>query len=254
VVGHLQLEQVRIDGGISSAEQSSKAALVDTSHPRRGFGAANSSAAETIDDPAVPGLAIGQLGQWGMNMRKNASRIGAGLLASLLMVLGYAGTADAARPLRTLTMDELAPQPADDLVVAGGVRFDFKINGEDSFDATYGSGGPGSTVFVQDPSLEGNTAGVLRVSFAQPTTVVRFGVALSASGPFEDAVTVQVYNPGGHLKTTLTLDTASPPESFTEAGFVYQGGAISSIAVSFRSGVADRFAFDNLTFRTPPHA
>jgi hypothetical protein len=186
-------------------------------------------------------------------LRRRARRTAAGVLAGVLILLGLSDTADARRQLLTLTMDELTPQPADDLVVAGGVRFDFKINGADSSDATYGSGGPGTTAFVQDPSLEGNAAGTLTVSFSHPTTVVRFGVALASFGTFNDAVTVRVYNPGGHLKTTVVLDTTSPV-SFSEAQFVHNGSAVGRIVVSFDSSVAPRFAFDNLTLRAPPRA
>jgi hypothetical protein len=73
-------------------------------------------------------------------------------------------------------------------------------------------------------------------------------VASSSGG----SVTVRVYNPGGHLKRTIVLQTQSLG-SFPEAQFAYQGGAIGKIAVSFGNTEA-RFAFDNLTFRAPPHA
>jgi hypothetical protein len=190
---------------------------------------------------------MGVTGQGGMTVRKNVIKTTVGVLASLLVLLGLSGTADAKRQLLTLTFDERPPQPADGVVGPGGARFDFKINGVDSFDATYGGFGPGTTNFVEDPSIEGNTSGVLTVSFAQPTTVVRFGVAALSGGP----VTVRVYNPGGHLKRTVVLQTQSLG-SFPEAQFAYQGGAVGKIAVSF--GITDsRFAFDNLRFRAPPH-
>jgi hypothetical protein len=187
-----------------------------------------------------------ETGEGGTTVRKNVIKTTVAVLAGLLMLLGLSGTAEAKRQLLTLTMEELPLQPVDNLTAPGGVRFDFKINGVDSNDATYGGSGPGRTTFVQDPSLEGSSEGVLTVSFSQPTNVVRFGVAVLFGGP----VTVQIYNPGGRLRETIRLQT-QVLTSFPEARFAYQGGAVGKIAVSFDAPGGGRFALDNLTFRAP---
>ena len=81
---------------------------------------------------------------------------------SLLFFLPFAFSAPAlaAKPVTTLSFDEVPFQPVDGLDVSG-VTFGFQIGGVPSTDAHYNAFGPGTTTFVQDPSLEGNAAGVL---------------------------------------------------------------------------------------------
>jgi len=173
------------------------------------------------------------------------------LLVSTVLFVAISTPASAtvglATRLTTLTMDELPPTPADGLTI-GGVTFGYQVGGVNSADATFGGGGPGSITFVQDPSLEGGTAGVLTVRFAKPTTVVRFGVALSTFGDLTPGVIIKLFNPGGQLRQTISLSTHSGV-SFTEALFNYSGAAVGKIELTF-SSAASRFAFDNLTYRS----
>ena len=170
-----------------------------------------------------------------------------GVVAALLLL--PAGAANAAPPTTTLTFDELSFQPVNGLHF-GGVAFAFDVGGAPSTDATYGAFGPGSTTFVQDPSLEGNSAGRLTLRFDHPTTVLQFGLALSTFGSLNPGARVELFNPGGHSRGTIPLNTESLV-SFTEGRFAYKGGAIGAAVITF-DPTAGRFALDNLSFRALP--
>ena len=173
------------------------------------------------------------------------------LLLSLLVLLPFAFSAPAlaAKPVTTLTFDELPSQPVDGLSFSG-VTFGFQIGGVPSADAYYGGSGPGSIAFVQDPSLEGNSGGVLTLTFDQPTTVLEFGIARSCSCTLTPGISVELFKPGaaGRSRSLITA-TTSPVVSFSEALFSYSGPAIQTALVTFPSaGLATRFALDNLKF------
>jgi hypothetical protein len=173
------------------------------------------------------------------------------LIVSLLVLLPFAFSAPAvaAKPVTTLTFDEVPFQPVNGLSVSG-VTFGFQIGGIPSSDANYNAFGPGATTFVQDPSLEGNAAGVLTLTFDQPTTVLEFGLARSCICTLTPGVSVELFKPGaaGRSRQVISL-TTSPLVSFSEAMFSYSGPAIQTAVISFPSaGLALRFAFDNLTF------
>ena len=172
-------------------------------------------------------------------------------LAVTALVLA-AGPVLAAKPLTVLTFDEIPFQPVDGLN-HNGVSFGFQIGGVLSTDAYYHSGGPGQTTYVQDPSLEGNAAGTLTLTFDQPTTVIEFGVVLSTFMPLPAGVTVDLYRPGkGMLRETVPLAT-SPMPFWTEGLFSYTGPAVKTVVVTFDSVNAGRFALDNLTFHKGKH-
>jgi hypothetical protein len=145
---------------------------------------------------------------------------------------------------QTVTLDftELPSQPVNGVTI-NGLTFGFTGG-----DATYNAFGPGATVFVQDPSIEGSTSGTLTLAFARPTNVLEFGLALSAFGTLSPGATVTLYNPGGKVRQVVPLRTESLV-SFTEARFAYSGGAIGSATVTFNATAAARFALDNLTFQ-----
>jgi hypothetical protein len=170
-------------------------------------------------------------------------------LALACVVLLPAGASTAAPPTTTLTFDELGFQPVNGLHFAG-VTFAFDIAGSPSTDAAYGAFGPGSITYVQDPSLEGNSAGRLTLRFDHPTTVLEFGLALSTFGSLNPGARVELFNPGGHSIGTILLNTESLI-SFTEGRFAYKGGAIGLAVITF-DPTAGRFALDNLTFRALP--
>lgn len=174
------------------------------------------------------------------------------LLLSLLVLVPFAFSAPAlaAKPVTTLTFDEVPFQPVDGLSI-GGVTFGFQIGGTPSTDAFYGGFGPGNTTYVQDPSLEGNSAGVLTLTFDQPTTVLEFGIARSCICTLTPGVSVELFKPGaaGNSREVITM-TTSPLISFSEALFSYSGPAIQTAVISFPSSeLAIRFALDNLTFQ-----
>jgi hypothetical protein len=171
------------------------------------------------------------------------------LLASVLLVLLLPGVAAGAPPTTTLTFGELSTQPIDGVHIAG-VSFAFRVGGSPSSDALYGAFGPGATTYVQDPSIEGTTAGALILRFDHPTTVLEFGLALSTIGTLTPGATVELFNPGGHSRGIRTLRTQSTG-SFTEGRFSYRGSGVGSAVITFSQG-AERFAFDNLTFRALP--
>lgn len=163
-----------------------------------------------------------------------------------LMLFAFSAPALAEKPLTTLTFDELPSQPVDGLSV-NGVTFDFDLGA----DARYGSSGPGSILYVQDPSLEGNSYGALTLTFDQPTTVLEFGIARSCFGcTLAPGVAVELFKPGGHDRSDRIITmTTSPHGSFSQALFSYSGPAIQKAVVRFPSPEqAFRFALDNLRF------
>lgn len=172
------------------------------------------------------------------------------LLASLLALLGvtFSTPAVAARPLTTLTFDELPSQPVDGVSI-GGVTFGFRIGGNPSDDAFYNGLGPGVTTYVQDPSLEGSADGTLTLQFDHPTTILRFGIARNCFCTLTPGVSVQLFSPGGHHSQGLISRPTASLGTFSEALFSYVGAAIQTAVITFPSANdAFRFALDNLTY------
>ena len=163
--------------------------------------------------------------------------------------LAVAAPAVAERPLTTLTFDELSAQPVQGLSV-NGVTFGFTIAGVASADAVYAGAGPGTTTWIQDPSLEGSAFGTLTLTFDQPTTVLEFGVARVCICTLPEGAAVELFRPGAE-RSFATLTTAtSPLISFSEALFSYRGPAIQRAVITFPSPeLADRFSLDNLRFQ-----
>ena len=147
-----------------------------------------------------------------------------------------------------LTMDDLPAQPVHGLAHATGVEFGFTVGGVASLDATYALGGPGSIAFIQDPSIEGTSAGILYVGLPEPAYTVQFGVARSLLTPSN--ATVELFNVSNELIATRNVEL-TPMPMFAEGLFVYRGPSVSRFTVSFPSP-ATRFAFDNLLIRIIP--
>lgn len=151
----------------------------------------------------------------------------------------------------TLTFNELPTQPVDGLSYMG-VTFGFTVGGSPSLDARYNAGGPGSIIFVQDPSLEGAAAGILTLDFAPlPTDVLRFGVALNSALPLTPGFTVELFDKN-LVSLGVTPVNTLPLVSFTEGAFTYAGPAIRRAVIDFNETGATRFALDNLTFNPVP--
>jgi hypothetical protein len=170
------------------------------------------------------------------------------LVAScILLVLMSAGAANAAV---TLTFDELPTQPVDGLSYMG-VTFGFKVDGIPSTDAIYNGIGPGTLTYLQDPALEGTTAGVLILDFANPTDQLEFGVALNSYDAVTSAYAVRLYDSSYALIGHYTEDT-SPLILWSEGLFTYNGTPISRAVIGFNDQAASRFAIDNLTINPIP--
>jgi hypothetical protein len=150
----------------------------------------------------------------------------------------------------TLTFDELPFQPVNGLTFKG-VTFGYTVNGVPSSDAHYDAFGPGTTRYTQDPSLEGGTAGVLTLNFAQPTSTLQFGVALSTTLTVPNGATVSLFDASSNLIGTSTVLVAPFGFTFSSGLFTYVGPTpVARAVVSFNSAAAARFVVDNLTFAT----
>jgi hypothetical protein len=171
------------------------------------------------------------------------------MMKKLLMVCAiasfFACSANAA--ITTLDFTELPFQPVDGLSYMG-VTFGFRIGLNPSTDANYNSGGPGSVIFVQDPSLEGNAAGILTLEFDKAVKELEFGVALSTFTDVTPGFIVRLFNPS--YVGFYPVNT-SPLVGHSEGQFTYSGPAITMAIIDFDES-AGRFALDNLTFNTIP--
>jgi len=163
-----------------------------------------------------------------------------------------AATAFAAGEI-TLTMDDLPLQPVNGLVHPTGVQFGFTVAGIANLDAHYHSVGPGSLTYVQDPSIEGTTDGVLSVIFPAPTPIVRFGVARSNMFAIPNGAAIQLFDATNTSLGTTSLNLVQMP-TFAEAQFAYSGTPVKRMTVGFPGGPGSgtRFAFDNLAFIPVP--
>lgn len=158
----------------------------------------------------------------------------------------------------TLDFTELPFQSVDGVSIAG-VTFDFKVGGVDSLDANYATSGPGTTTYVNDPSLEGNAAGILTLDFASPTAILSFGVALLSLSTLTPGFTVELFD-AALISLGVLPVTTDPLISYTEALFTHAGPPILRAVLDFNETGAthvfpvSRFAFDNLTFDVAPPA
>lgn len=164
--------------------------------------------------------------------------------AIIWVVVGLlsAGVADAAV---TLTFDELPTQPVNGLTYKG-VTFGFTIGGNPSTDALYGDVGPGTITFLQDTVLEGNSAGILTLDFAQPTDMLQFGIALNSFDPAVPGYSVQLFGESLAWVASLSQNTY-PLIVWSEDLFSYSGVPITRAVIDFNEQAAGRFALDNLT-------
>lgn len=146
-----------------------------------------------------------------------------------------------------ITYSELPFQPADGLTF-NHVTYDFKVNGADSGDAHFGSGGPGATKYGDGIGLEGAAAGILTMEFESPTGDLQFGVLLSTGGVVARGVVVDLFDANGGLIAQVPVDLRDEGFFFAEALFAYSGAPVSRAVLDFNSASAARFFIDNLTF------
>jgi hypothetical protein len=152
----------------------------------------------------------------------------------------------------TLTMDDLPNQPVDGLVHPSGVEFGFTVGGVPDLDARYNAFGPGSITYVQDPSIEGTTAGVLEVILPGAFPSVEFGLAVSGYQP--TSVSVELFDAANTSLGVLPL-FLNPLVLYDEGQFVHNGVGVLRILVDMtpaQGSGAFRFAYDNLTFVPEP--
>ena len=167
--------------------------------------------------------------------------------AICIVLMFVSGAANAAV---TLTFDELPTQAVDGLSY-NGVTFSFKVDWVPSTDAVYNGIGPGNLTYLQDASLEGNSAGVLTLDFANPTDQLDFGIALNSYNAVPTAYVVKLYDPSYNLIDTFTGGT-SPLVLWSEGQFTYSGTLVSKAVIGLNSQVSSRFAIDNLSINTIP--
>jgi hypothetical protein len=165
----------------------------------------------------------------------------------ILFALVSAGTANAAF---TLTFDELPTQSVDGLSYSG-VTFGFTVGGIPSTDAVYNGIGPGTLTYLQDPTLEGTTAGILTLDFSTPTDTLEFGVALNSYYAATPAYVVKLFDSSYALIGTFMRNT-SPLVLWSEGQFTYSGTMVRRAVIGFNEQAASRFAFDNLTINSIP--
>lgn len=164
--------------------------------------------------------------------------------AQILLATALIGCVVSAKAT-TLTMDEVATQPISGLSVSG-VTFGFTVSGLPSLDATYNISGPGTTTYIQDPSIEGSVFGLLQLNFSAPVTNLSFGVALNHFGSLAPGFSVHLFDTGLTSLGVFDVDTA-PLVSYSEGQFAYAGASVARAEISF-ANEAFRFAFDNLSF------
>ena len=165
----------------------------------------------------------------------------------VLFVLMSTGAANAAF---TLTFDELPTQPVNGLSYSG-VNFSFRVGGLPSTDAIYHGIGPGTLTYLQDPTLEGTTAGILTLDFSTPTDMLEFGVALNSYFAATPAYVVKLYDPSYALIGTFSGNT-SPLVLWSEGQFTYSENKVRRAVIGFNGQAASRFALDNLTINPIP--
>jgi hypothetical protein len=179
------------------------------------------------------------------------SKSGRGVFFFLILVGCVCETA-AAVVSTTLTFDEIPFQSVDGLAYAG-ITFDFKVGGADSNDAFYNSFGPGTLAYVDDPSLTGDSAGVLTLDFDLPTSLVEFGLALNTADALSPGFRVELFSPNltSLGETPVDVFPTSGALGFSENRFEYSDTPVSRAVIRFNHQPGS-FALDNLTFLPIP--
>ncbi len=150
-------------------------------------------------------------------------------------------------PHNVITFDELPYGTIVNGMVIADVSFIFSSN-----DATI-DGGPGNTLYVQTPNIEGDRAGTLTLEFNTPVAGVGYGFALSAFSTQTDASSMDLYDANNNLIGTFTADAEDHGFSYVEgqnAGSSPLG--IARAVITFTHPGAVRFALDNLELTPMP--
>jgi hypothetical protein len=176
-----------------------------------------------------------------------ATRFGA-LTVLVAALLGVVSAAAAT----TLTFDELPFQPIDGLSFEG-VTFGFTVGAANSTEAYYNSYGPGAIATIQDPSLTGDSAGIVTLDFDLPTRLLQFGAALNTGDPLTPGFSVELFDASLHSLGVTPVDTlpAAGAFGFSEALFDYSGTPVLRAVIDFAHEPGS-FALDNLTYVPEP--
>jgi hypothetical protein len=165
------------------------------------------------------------------------------------VISGHEASCSPIGVLTTITFDDPAIpfQSVDDLSLSG-VTFDFKLGGMDSPEAYYRSRGPGTLTYVDDPSLTGDSAGILTLLFDHPTDTLQFGVALNTGSPLSPGFLVELFGSKQESLGVTQVDVVSAGVlGFTEGFFDHGGTAVTRAVIEFQHQPGS-FALDNLTF------
>jgi len=148
----------------------------------------------------------------------------------------------------TITFDGMEGTQVDGMVIAD-VTFAFS-----SYDASI-TGGPGDTLYVREPYIEGDAFGTLTLDFAVPVFGVSYGFVLSALVTQPDASTMVFYDNLMSKIGTFSADAR-------DMGFIWTEGfnvgtstkPIARVEITFSHPDPDfaRFALDNITYSPIP--
>jgi len=174
-----------------------------------------------------------------------------GLFVATLVLCGT-GTAGVV----TLTFGELPQQSVDGLSYQG-VTFGFTEGGTSSSNAIYDfiTGAPLAPKLT-DPVLDGPSDGTLTLTFATPTPILAFDVALAITSTQLNGVTVQLFGPQTITPNPVNVET-DPLVFLSEGSFSYNNAAapITQAVITFSQADSNpAFALDNLTFDPPDPA
>lgn len=169
----------------------------------------------------------------------------------LMVLSGFASGAQAAKPVFVETYDLTQPTRCDGMTL-DGIDYTFTVAGVPSDDCLAGTSmGPGISKNISPPNMEGTAAGVIHLTFSEPTTRFNFGVSEESHSAQPNSVVVNLYRPGiGMLRREVTLSTAPDP-SFVGGRFTYEGPVIKTATIQFTgatTGQFNRFALDNMTY------
>ena len=146
-----------------------------------------------------------------------------------------------------LTMDEVAFQPIDGLTVKG-------VTFHDTAGANYDAANGGTLMWTRDPVIEGPTNDVVTIDFPYAVNGFQFSFALETGGFVKDAVSVDLFGPGGVALGTFTASSDSAPTDFFANGIFVSPSNVDVIGRAVvhlnTAAGAPRFALDYLTFST----
>ena len=128
-----------------------------------------------------------------------------------------------------------------------GVTFGFS----GSANAVYGFTLGVPTQNLSDPVLDGPSDGTLTLTFASPTPLLQFDVALAVANSESPGFNVLLSGPGFGAPTNFPVNTTTPIV-LSEGQFMSSGPLISTAVITFsQNDMNPAFALDNLTFDVP---